>query len=151
VVRSLALSAPFVALLAVAAPAADRHPQHELSASSHHRSVRATLGSHCTPRRGKLVCADAADYPLPTERRLPVHGGGRIRLVFGAEPQRVYAEVRDRRSRSIHELTPRGAGKEWRIRLPGPLPRGMDRLGVFVEYRRGSAEFEIDLRRHRHR
>jgi hypothetical protein len=150
VLRSLALSALFVALLAVAAPAVDRHPQHELFASSHHRTVQATLGSHCTPTRGKMVCADS-EYPLPTARRLPVHGDGRIRLEFGAEPQEIYPDLRDRRSRSIHELTPRGSGKEWTLRLPRGLPRDTDRLGVFVMYKRGNAEFEVDLRRHRHR
>jgi hypothetical protein len=148
--RSLALSAVLLAALAAAAPALDRHPQHLLFGSSHHRTVQATLGSHCTPSHRAMACADA-EYPLRTERRLPVHGRGRIRLQFGAEPQEIHPDLRDHRSRSLHELTPRGRGTEWTVRLPRVLPRGMDRLGVFVTYRRGSADFEIDLRRHRHR
>ena len=96
-----------------------------------------------------MVCADHA-YPLKTERRLPVHGGGRIRLTFGTEPERIYPELRDGRSRSIHELTERGSGLERRVRLPRPLPAGMDRLGVFVQYENGDGDFEVDLRRHRH-
>ena len=96
-----------------------------------------------------MVCADYA-YPLETEKRLPVHDRGRIRLVFGAEPQGIYPELRDHRSRSIHELTPRGNGTQWTVRLPRVLPRAMDRLGVFVMYKRGDADFEVDLRRHRH-
>jgi hypothetical protein len=148
--RSLAVAATLLAAVATAVSARDRHPQHDLTATSHHRTIQATLGSACTPTRQGMVCADSV-YPLKTKRRLPVHGHARIRLVFRAEPQEIYPELRDRRSRSIHELTPRGGGKEWRVRLPAPLPRGMDRLGVFVGYRRGSADFEIDLRRHRHR
>ena len=98
---------------------------------------------------GGMLCADSG-YPLETEKRLPVHGRGRIWLEFRAEPEEIHPELRDRRSRSLHELTPRGKGREWRVRLPRTLPRGMDRLGVFVSYRRGSADFEVDLRRHRH-
>ncbi|MFL5918860.1 MAG: hypothetical protein ACJ74X_09065 [Gaiellaceae bacterium] len=148
--RSLALSAVLLAALAAGAPAADREPQHLLFGWSHGRGVQASLGSHCTPSHGSMACADS-EYPLATERRLPVHGRGRIRLEFGAEPQEIYPDLRDHRSRSLRELTPRGDGTEWRVRLPRVLPRGMDRLGVFVTYRRGSADFEIDLRRHRHR
>lgn len=96
-----------------------------------------------------MVCADYA-YPLETEERLPVHGGGRIRLDFGAEPDEVYPELRDHRSRSMVELRARGNGLERTVRLPRVLPRGMDRLGVFVTYERGDADFEVDLRRHRH-
>jgi hypothetical protein len=139
-----------VAALATAAPAGNRHPQHDLTASSHQRTVQATLGTHCTPHGRMMVCADYA-YPLETEKRLPVHGGGRIRLVFGAEPQEIYPELRDHRSRSILELTSRGDGTQWTVRLPRVLPRGMDRLGVFVMYKRGDADFEADLRRDRHR
>ena len=148
--RSVALSAVVLAALAASAPAVDRDPQHLLFGSSHHRTERATLGSRCTPSNGAMACADSA-YPLPTKSALPVHGRGRIRLEFGAEPQEIYADLRDHRSRPIRELTPRGEGRERRVRMPRVLPRGMDRLGVFVSYRRGSADFEIDLRRHRHR
>ena len=137
-------------LIVAGASAAERHPQHDLLASSHHKTVRATLGTNCTPTKGGgMVCADHA-YPLKAKERLPVHGGGRIRLTFEAEPERIYPALRDRRSRSILELTARGSGLERRVRLPRPLPDGMDRLGVFVEYERGDADFEIDLKRHRH-
>jgi hypothetical protein len=148
--RSFALSALLAAAVAASVSAGERHRQHDLTASSHHRTIQATLGSHCTPTRGKMVCADA-EYPLETEKVLPVHGRGRIRLEFRVEPEEIHPELRDRRSRSLRELTPRGDGAEWTVRLPRGLPRGMDRLGVFVGYRRGSADFEIDLRRHRHR
>ena len=148
--RSLSVSATLVLALATGVSARDVHPQHDLTATSHHRTVQATLGSHCTPSEGKMVCADYA-YPLETEKRLPVHGHGRIRLEFGAEPEEIHPDLRDHHSRSIVELTPRGDGREWTVRLPRHLPRGMDRLGVFVGYRRGSADFEVDLRRHRHR
>lgn len=97
-----------------------------------------------------MFCADYA-YPLDTEKRLPVHGRGRIRLEFRSEPEELHPELRDHRSRAILELTPRGDGREWTVRLPRQLPRGMDRLGVFVRYGRGDADFEVDLRRHRHR
>jgi hypothetical protein len=143
--RALALSM----LLVAGASAAERNPQHDLVASSHHRSVRATLGTHCTPTNGAMVCADRA-YPLRTEERLPVHGGGRITLAFGAEAEQIYPELRDRRSRSVHELKARGSGPVRTIRLPRPLPQGSDRLGVFVTYERGDADFEVDLKRHRH-
>ena len=96
-----------------------------------------------------MLCADYA-YPLETEGRLPVHGRGRITLDFGAEPEEIHADLRDRRSRSVHELTARGNGLQRTIRLPRVLPPGSDRLGVFVGYKRGSADFEVDLRRHRH-
>ena len=51
----------------------------------------------------------------------------------------------------MHELTARGNGLRRTIRLPRELPQGSDRLGVFVGYERGDADFEIDLKRHRHR
>jgi hypothetical protein len=149
VFRALALSVPVVGALAVAVPAADRHPQHDLIASSHNRAVLATLGSHCTPTDGAMVCADRS-YPLPTKKRLPVHGGGRITLEFHVEPEEIDPSLRDRRSRSVHELTARGRGLRRTIRLPRELPSGTDRLGVFVGYERGDADFEVDLRRHRH-
>ena len=136
-------------LIVAGAFAAERHPQHDLLGSSHHRTVRATLGTHCTATGRTMRCAEYA-YPLKTKERLPVHGGGRIRLTFGAEPERIYPALRDRRSRSIQELTVRGSGLERRVRLPRPLPDGMDRLGVFVQYERGDADFEIDLKRHGH-
>ena len=97
-----------------------------------------------------MVCADRT-YPLPAERRLPVHGGGTIVLELGAEPQEVHPELRDRRSRRVRELEPRGRGRRRTVRLPRTLPPGTDRLGVFVGYERGSADFEVDLKRHRHR
>ena len=138
-----------ILVLAAGASAAERHPQHDLVASSHGKEVQASLGSHCTRTNGAMACADKA-YPLQTTERLPVHGGGRIRLEFGAEPVEIHAELRDRRSRSVHELTERGAGLERRVRLPRVLPQGSDRLGVFVRYERGDADFEVDLKRHRH-
>jgi hypothetical protein len=149
VLRALAPAAAVVAVLAAAVSAADRHPQHQLTARSHHRTVQATLGTHCTPSDGAMVCADYA-YPLETDERLPVHGRGRIRLEFGAEPEEIYPELRDHRSRAMVELRARGDGLERTVRLPRVLPRGMDRLGVFVTYERGDADFEVDLRRHRH-
>jgi hypothetical protein len=135
--------------LAAAAPAGERNPQHELLGSSHHKTLRATLGTHCTAQNGAMLCADFA-YPLDTKGKLRVHGGGRIVLEFGEEPEEIDASLRDRRSRSVHELTARGSGLRRTIRLPRPLPRGSDRLGVFVGYERGDADFEIDLKRHRH-
>ena len=36
-----------------------------------------------------MACADYA-YPLETKKRLPVHGRGRIRLEFGAEPEEIH-------------------------------------------------------------
>ena len=148
--RSFALSAAIAVALAAGVSARDRPRQHDLTATSHHKTVQATLGSHCTPSGGAMACADSV-YPLETEKRLPVHARGRIRLKFGAEPEEIHPELRDHRSRATVELTPRGEGREWTVRLPQPLPRRMDRLGVFVSYRRGSADFEIDLKRHRHR
>ena len=147
--RALAAVPVLVAALAAAVSAGERHPQHDLTASSHHRTLQATRGAHCTPTADGMVCADYA-YPLETKGRLPVHGGGRVRLEFAVEPEEIYPELRDRRSRSILELTARGNGLERRIRLPRELPRGTDRLGVFVMYERGDADFEVDLKRHRH-
>ena len=138
-----------ILVFAAAASAAERHPQHDLVASSHGKDVRASLGSHCTRTNGAMACADKA-YPLPTTKRLPVHGGGRILLDFGAAPVEIHATLRDRRSRSVHELIARGGGLERRVRLPRPLPQGSDRLGVFVRYESGDADFEVDLKRHRH-
>jgi hypothetical protein len=137
------------AALAAAAPAAERHRQHDVVASSHSRSVQATLGSHCTPTGDGMVCADHS-YPLRTKVRLPVHGGGRIVLQLRARPTEIDAQLRDRRSRSVYELRTRGSGMRRTIRLPRELPPGSDRLGVFVGYERGSADFEVDLKRHRH-
>ena len=136
-------------LLVASASAAERHPQHDLVATSHGKEVQASLGSHCTPANGAMACADKA-YPLRTPKRLPVHGGGRVLLDFGTEPVEIHPDLRDRRSRSVLELTARGSGLHRRVRLPRTLPRGSDRLGVFVSYERGSADFEIDLKRHRH-
>jgi hypothetical protein len=150
VLRSLAAASVGAAALATAVPAAERHPQHDLVASSHDRSVQATLGSHCTATDGAMLCADHA-YPLPAERRLPVHAGGRIVLEFGAEPEEIDPQLRDGRSAPVYELKARGRGLRRTIRLPQPLPKGTDRLGVFTRYERGDADFEVDLKRHRHR
>jgi hypothetical protein len=150
VFRALALILPLTIALAAAAPAVDRNPQHRLSASSHHMTLQATLGSHCTRSNGGMACADSV-YPLETEGRLPVHGRGRIVLEFGAEPVEIDPSLRNRRSRSVFELVARGKGRTRTIRLPRELPKGSDRLGVFVSYERGDADFEVDLRRHRHR
>jgi hypothetical protein len=136
-------------LLVAGASAAERHRQHDLVATSHGKQVQASLGSHCTPANGAMACADKA-YPLPVKKRLRMHGGGRILLDFRAKPVEIHPELRDRRSRSVLELTARGSGRHRRVRLPRRLPKGTDRLGVFVSYERGSADFEIDLKRHRH-
>jgi hypothetical protein len=137
------------AAVAASAPGAARHPQQDVTASSHGRTVQATLGSHCTPTDGGMVCADSA-YPLRTTKRLPVHGGGRIVVQFRVAPQEIDPQLRDRRSRSVYELKSRGRGRQRIIRLPRTLPPGSDRLGVFAGYERGSADFEVDLKRHRH-
>jgi hypothetical protein len=147
--RVLAASAMFTAAFAAAGSAGERHRQHDLTASSHHRQVQATLGTHCTPTADGTFCADDA-YPLETEGRLPVHGRGRITLEFRVVPEEIDPSLRDRRSRSVHELIARGNGLTRTIRLPRTLPKGTDRLGVFVAYERGDADFEVDLRRHRH-
>jgi hypothetical protein len=96
-----------------------------------------------------MQCADHL-YPLATNKRLPVHARGRITLEFGVAPEEIEANLRNRRSNSVHELDTRGSGRVRTIRLPRPLPRGSDRLGVFVGYERGDADFEVDLKRHRH-
>ena len=134
---------------AAAAPGAERQPQHDVVVSSHGRSVPATLGTHCAPVNGGVRCADY-QYPLRTKVRLPIHPGGRIVLDFRVKPQEIDAQLRDRRSRSVFELQTRGRGRERTIRLPRELPRGWDRLGFFVRYARGDADFEVDLKRHRH-
>lgn len=134
---------------AVAQPSAEPHRQHDLVASSHGREVQATLGSHCTPTPDGMLCADHS-YPLPAEKRLPVHAGGRIVLEFRTEPRELDPQLRDRRSRSVYELRARGTGRRRTIRLPRRLPQGTDRLGVFARYARGDADFEVDLKRHRH-
>ena len=136
--------------LTPAATGAQEHRQHVVFASSHHRTLQATLGTNCTPSGGAMTCADYA-YPLPTEGRLPVHAGGRIVLRFRANPVEIDPQLRDRRSRPVFELVAKGRGKERTIRLPRKLPKGSDRLGLFVAYERGDADFEVDLRRHRHR
>ena len=137
------------AAIAAAAPGAERHRQHDVVASSHSRSVQATLGSHCTPTPDGMLCADHR-YPLRTKKRLPVHPGGRIVLQLRARPTEIDAQLRDRRSRSVFELRTTGRGLRREIRLPRRLPQGSDRLGFFVTYERGDADFEVDLRRHRH-
>jgi hypothetical protein len=149
VLRAISGLVALSAALATAAPGAERHPQHDLVASSHSRSVQATLGSHCTPTADGMLCADHS-YPLRTKERLPIHAGGRIVLRFRARPTEIDAQLRDRRSRSVYELRTRGSGMKRTIRLPRELPVGTDRLGVFVGYERGSADFEVDLKRHRH-
>ena len=145
---ALAGSAVLIAF-AAAVPAAQRQPQHDVVASSHGRVVPATLGTHCAPVDGGLRCADYR-YPLRTKERLPIHPGGRIVLDFRVKPQEIDAQLRDRRSRSVYELRTRGRGRERTIRLPRDLPRGSDRLGFFVRYQRGDADFEVDLKRHAH-
>ena len=137
-------------LVAGTAAASDTHPQHNVTATSHGKTVQATLGTNCTPTRGGMVCADYA-YPLDTGKRLPIHPGGRIVLQFKAKPVEIDAQLRNRRSAPVFELKAKGRGKERRIRLPRELPKGSDRLGFFVAYERGDADFEVDLRRHRHR
>ena len=149
VVRRAAAALAFVAAFAPATPAAERHRQHDVVATSHGRSVQATLGTNCTPTADGMVCADHA-YPLRTRERLPVHGRGRIVLQFRAEPTEIDAQLRDRRSRSVFELRATGRGLRREIRLPRQLPQGSDRLGFFVTYERGDADFEVDLKRHRH-
>jgi hypothetical protein len=138
-----------VLAIAAATGAADRHPQHDVVASSHARDVQAALGSHCTPSNGAMVCVDRT-YPLETKGRLPVHARGRIVLEFRVPPEEIDPQLRDKRSRPVRELTAKGNGLVRTIRLPRVLPPGSDRLGVFVGYERGDADFEIDLRRHRH-
>ena len=142
--------AAIAALSAVAAASgAQPQPQHDVVASSHRRSVPATVGTHCAPLNGGVRCAEHT-YPLRTKERLPVHPGGRIVLDFEVRPQEIDAQLRDRRSRSVYELRTRGSGRERTIRLPRRLPAGSDRLGFFVRYKRGDADFEVDLKRHRH-
>ncbi|HYH58171.1 MAG TPA: hypothetical protein VD790_02960 [Thermoleophilaceae bacterium] len=132
-----------------AAGAADRHPQHDLTASSHDRTVRATLGSHCTRTNDAMMCADHI-YPLPTKKRLPAHRRGRIVLRFGQDPVEVHATLRDGSSNVLRNVSVRGDGKRRTVRLPKSLD-GTDRLGVFADYgAQESADFEVDLRRHRH-
>jgi hypothetical protein len=139
----------FALALAVTAAPAERHPQHDLVASSHGRAVRATLGNDCTPTADGMSCTDRS-YPLRTRVRLPVHPGGRIVLRFRRRPEVLDPQLRDRRSRPVHELRARGTGLRRTIRLPRRLPKGSDRLGVFAAYERGDADFEVDLKRHRH-
>jgi hypothetical protein len=146
---ALALAVLTFAAGAAAQSTEERHPQHDMVASSHGREVQASLGSHCTVGDGATLCADSA-YPLPAEKRLPAHGGGRIVLQFKTEPRELDPQLRDRRSRSVYELRARGTGKRRTIRLPRRLPKGTDRLGVFAGYARGDADFEVDLKRHRH-
>jgi hypothetical protein len=150
VLRLASVSLAAAASLAIAAPAAERHPQHDLTVTSHGKTVQATLGSHCTQRDGAMLCADSA-YPLDTDERLRVHPRGRLVLRFAERPAEIDPSLRNRRSRSVHELIARGTGKRRTIRLPRRLPRGSDRLGVWVGYERGDADFEVDLKRHRHR
>lgn len=151
VLRStLACTAGALALAAGAVPAAERLPEHDVTASSHGRTVPATLGTNCTPVAGGGVrCADYA-YPLRTKKRLPIHPGGRIVLRFKVRPTEIDPQLRDRRSRSVYELKSRGSGLKRTLRLPHTLPPGTDRLGFFVRYERGDADFEVDLKRHRH-
>ena len=137
-------------LLVAGASAAERHPQHDLVASSHGKDVQASLGSHCTPTNGAMVCADNA-YPLQAEKRLPVHGGGRIRLEFGAEPDRDLPGA----ARPAQPLGPRADRARRRPATAGSgcrasCRRGATGWGSSSSYERGVADFEIDLKRHRH-
>ena len=138
-----------MAALAAAAPGAELQPQHDVTATSHARVVPATLGTHCTPVNGRVRCAEYR-YPLRTKERLPTHPGGRIVLGFKVKPQEIDAQLRDRRSRPVFELQTTGRGHERTIRLPRELPPGSDRLGFWVRYQRGDADFEVDLKRHPH-
>jgi hypothetical protein len=149
VIRPLLALLTASAVVAAVAPAAERHRQHDLTVTSHGRTLQATLGSHCTRRDGAMLCADMA-YPLDTKGRLPVHGRGRLVLRFREAPAEIDPSLRNRRSRPVHELVARGRGLRRTIRLPRRLPPGSDRLGVWVGYERGDADFEVDLRRHRH-
>ena len=133
----------------MAAPGAERPPQHDVLASSHGRDIQATLGTHCVPVNGRVRCAEYR-YPLRTKVRLPIHPGGRIVLTFKVKPQEIDAQLRDRRSRPVYELETKGRGRERTIRLPRELPPGSDRLGFWVRYSRGDADFEVDLKRHPH-
>lgn len=139
-----------VLALAAAAVGAERHPQHDLVTSSHGRDVRATLGTHCTSDEEGTICADYA-YPLPTRGSLPVHAGGAIRLKFGEAPREVHAALRSARSGSVAELKAEGSGRKRSLRLPRKLPGAAKRLGVSVRYEKGDADFEVSLKRHRHR
>jgi len=132
-----------------AATGADEHPQHDVLASGHHRTVKATLGTNCTPTDGTVTCTESR-YPLRTKQRLPVHPGGTIELRFHVEPEEIDPQLRDRRSRSVYELVAKGRGRTRTLKLPRELPKGTDRLGFFVSYERGDADFEVDLKRHRH-
>lgn len=150
VLRSVAGVAVLLTALAVGASGAEPQRQHQVLAASHGRTVEATLGTHCAPSDGGVRCAEHT-YPLRTKRRLPMHAGGRIQLKFRVKPLEIDAQLRDRRSRSVYELRTRGGGRLRRIRLPRTLPKGSDRLGFWVRYERGDADFEVDLKRHRHR
>lgn len=149
VLRAGAATAAVLAILAATAGGSERHPQHDVTASSHGDTLRATLGTHCVPVREGVRCADYG-YPLRTKKRLRIHPGGRIVLRFEERPQEIDAQLRDRRSRSVYELEQKGRGRERTIRLPRTLPKGTDRLGFFVRYEVGDADFEVDLKRHRH-
>jgi hypothetical protein len=150
VLRAALIVATAAAAFAATAGGAERHPQHDVVAASHGRTVRATLGTNCTPAAGRVRCTDRS-YPLRTRKRLPTHDGGRIVLEFKRRPEEIDAQLRDRRSRPVYELkAPRGRGLRRTIRLPGTMPAGSDRLGFFVRYERGDADFEVDIKRHRH-
>ena len=149
VLRAAATAALTSVVLAATAGGAPRHPQHDVTATSHGTTLRAKLGTHCAPTETGVRCADYR-YPLRTTKRIRIHGGGRIELRFKERPQEIDAQLRDRRSRSVHELKQEGRGLRRTIRLPRTLPRGTDRLGFFVRYERGDADFEVDLKRHVH-
>ena len=149
VLRAAAIAALASVLLAASAGGAPRHPQHDVTARSHGTTLRATLGTHCAATGTAVRCADYR-YPLRTKKRIRVHGGGRIELRFKERPEEIDAQLRDRRSRSVYELKQEGRGLKRTVRLPRTLPRGSDRLGFFVRYERGDADFEVDLKRHLH-
>lgn len=146
-VRLALLGSALLAALSAAAPGAQPEPQRDVVAASHMRVVPATLGTHCAPVNGGVTCAEHR-YPLRTEERLPIHPGGRIVLDFRVRPLEIDAQLRDRRSRPVYELHTRGRGRVRTIRLPRELPPGSDRLGFWVRYERGDADFEVDLKRH---
>ena len=141
-----------LASLALTVPAAGGgNARTDLVASSHGKSVKATVGSRCVTEGTGTLCADTA-YPLPIGRRLPVHRRGEIKLKFGEAPTEVRAMLRDKKSRSFVGLKVEGKGRERTALLERKLTRAADRLGVFVRYANGDdVDFEVGLKRHRHR
>ena len=96
-----------------------------------------------------MACADKA-YPLRAEKRLPVHGGGRILLDFGAEPERDPPGA----ARPPQPLGPRAHRARQRAAPADPpaarAAAGKRPAGRVRVVRARVADFEIDLKRHRH-